>query len=195
MMPRISSRSSSLADGPWSLDFGDGTTATVVPTRANPEVPVYCWSLNAPDITAQGHGVSQRLVLLEICCLVAKHRAPAGLGLLDLDLRRLVRRAESTAADACSVLRTLLLRRTGLAWSVRRGRGKRAEEITVKAPRKRYRSGAMTFADAALLAAVTGENIVNPATGLVVVASTARLTTIVRAIAGATVQAREAACG
>jgi hypothetical protein len=96
---------------------------------------------------------------------------PAPLELDDLEPLRLRQRLADTD-DAVVVYRDLLLRRTGVAWSVRVGSRKNRSTITITAmPSARTVSNAaaisvMSMPDAALLAALSGRQSVNPASGI-----------------------------
>jgi hypothetical protein len=97
-------------------------------------------------------------------------KMPEPLQLDDLELRRMtdvITDRHKTAA----LLRVLLLRRTGADWSVRVGKGKHKQLITITSLPKTHADGEMRMLDAALLAALTHRVLVNPASGITIGAS------------------------
>jgi hypothetical protein len=73
------------------------------------------------------------------------------------ELAAIVDKVKDDAAWTADCLRDLLRKRTGFSWSVRRGRGRAADRIYVKPPRRRLlASGSMRGEDAAFLAAIFG---------------------------------------
>ena len=102
------------------------------------------------------------LALQSILVQAIRSRMPAPLELSEFERHRI----QSLAADvdqAVLVIRDLLLRRTGVAWSVRVGSGKHRQRITISTmPRDRI-GGRMSARHAALLAALLDRDTINPA--------------------------------
>ena len=102
------------------------------------------------------------LALQSILVQAIRSRMPAPLELSEFERHRI----QSHALDvdqAVLLFRDLLLRRTGIAWSVRVGSGKHRQRITISTmPRDRV-DGRMSARHAALLAALLGRDVVNPA--------------------------------
>jgi hypothetical protein len=102
------------------------------------------------------------LALQAIIAQAIRSRMPVPLELSEFERHRI----QSHALDvdqAVLVFRDLLLRRTGFAWSVRVGNGKHRQRITISTmPRDRVDSR-MTARHAALLAAMLGRDVINPA--------------------------------
>jgi hypothetical protein len=111
------------------------------------------------------------LALQVILADAIRARPPAPVALDDLELRRLPGLMADVDA-AVVAYRDLLLRRTGVAWSVRVGSGKHRSTITIasqpKARIQRPTHAWMTPRDCAMLAALTGRAMINPASGLAV---------------------------
>lgn len=107
------------------------------------------------------------LALQVILADAIRVRPPAPVVLDELEVRRLPGLAADVDA-AVVAYRDLLRRRTGLAWSVRVGAGKHRSTITIASEPKARVGGLMKARDCALLAAMTGRAIVNPASGLAV---------------------------
>jgi hypothetical protein len=107
-------------------------------------------------------------------------KMPAPLQLDDLEPRRVVGDVQRTVA----LLRDLLLRRTGEEWSVRVGKGRHKERITIRSKPKTHVDGEMRMLDAALLAALTSRDFVNPASGIVIGATLRERTEMLGLISG-----------
>jgi hypothetical protein len=137
------------------------------------------------------------LALQRILADAIRARPPAPVGLDELEPRRLA----GLMADvdkAVVAYRDLLRRRTGVAWSVRVGSGKYRSTITVasepksRVPRPASLSDSaldrdaawMTPRDCAVLAALTGRTIINPANGLQVGNHTSDRLAVASAFAG-----------
>lgn len=185
--PIVRATSGSLSEGPWTIEFGSGITARVRINREDRSIypsKRYDWKLRGVGMSAHGHCFSWSSTYLQLWCRASKARPLPGLELSTFELRRQVERVErGDAKETVSVLRELLRRRTGFAWSVRRGRGSSSEFVTVAAVPSRRVRGAMTPHDAALLAGVLGEDLVNPR-GVRVEPDGAARASVVRAIAG-----------
>lgn len=95
---------------------------------------------------------------------------PEPVQLDDLELRRMTD-VITDVQRTVAMLRDLLLRRTGEEWSVRVGKGKRKLSITVASMPSTRVDGEMRLGDAALLAALSGRALVNPASGITIGAS------------------------
>jgi hypothetical protein len=103
------------------------------------------------------------LALQVILIDAIRARPPAPVALDELEVRRL----RSLDVDAAVVAyRDLLRRRTGIRWSVRVGSKQHRSTITIASEPKACVGGSMTPRDCALLAALTGRALVNPASGL-----------------------------
>jgi hypothetical protein len=135
------------------------------------------------------------LALQVILIDAIRARPPAPVALDELEVRRL----RSLDVDAAVVAyRDLLRRRTGIRWSVRVGSGKYRSTITVasepksRVPRPRCFADSaldrdapwMTPRDCAVLAALTGRTIINPANGLQVGNHTSDRLAVASAFAG-----------
>ena len=185
MKPRIRSTNTdgNFAAGPWSIDFGGGITAAV--ERRGGHCPVYVWRLRLPDGSERTGEASQRHALLEMSCTAARWSAPAPLDLSTHEIDAWVRSAQIDTPSAIEAIGTLLRRRTGLRWSVSRGRGKRRrEEIVVRSRPQRDRDGLMPWSDAVLLASVAGLDVVVPSSGVVVGSTLRARDVFIRQIAG-----------
>lgn len=136
----------------WDVDFGDGVTGCVF--WAGPDC--YRWQVARPDgrfpsgkATTDAHAfrwawqAAARAVGL-----------PAVADLTSDGCKALAERAMTSANEAAKVLRGLLRRRTGFAWSVTVDRGSSRGRITIHAAPERRVDGSMTPHDAAVLAAV-----------------------------------------
>jgi len=102
------------------------------------------------------------LALQSILVQAIRSRMPAPLELSEFELHRI----HALAADvdqAVLVFRDLLLRRTGIAWSVRVGSGRHRSRITISTMPKDRIGGRMSARHAALLAALLGRDTINPA--------------------------------
>jgi hypothetical protein len=103
------------------------------------------------------------LALQVILADAIRARPPAPVALDELEVRRL----RSLDVDAAVVAyRDLLRRRTGIRWSVRVGSRSNRSTITIASEPKACVGGLMTPRDCALLAALFGRPLVNPASGL-----------------------------
>ena len=102
------------------------------------------------------------LALQAILVQAIRSRMPAPLELTEFERHR-IQALTVTADQAVVVFRSLLLRRTGMTWSVRVGSGKHRLRITISTmPRDRI-GGRMPTRHAALLAALLGRDTINPA--------------------------------
>ena len=98
------------------------------------------------------------LALQSILVQAIRSRMPAPLELSEFELHRI----HALAADqAVLVFRDLLLRRTGIAWSVRVGSGRHRSRITISTMPKDRIGGRMSARHAALLAALLDRDV-NP---------------------------------
>jgi len=107
-------------------------------------------------------------------------KMPAPLQLDELEPRRVIGDVQRTV----SLLRDLLLRRTGEEWSVRVGKGRHKERITIRSMPKTHVDGEMRLLDAALLAAITDRDFVNPASGIVIGATLRERSELIGLISG-----------
>jgi hypothetical protein len=152
----------------------DGVPASITPAPAGVRgmersqlTCVYGSDRACLDI-ANLHNVSRLDLALQVILADAiRARPPAPVALDDLEFRRLP--GLVTDVDAAVVAyRDLLHRRTGIAWSVRVGSRKHRGTITIASEPKARVGGRMTARDCALLAALTGRALVNPASGFAV---------------------------
>jgi hypothetical protein len=103
------------------------------------------------------------LALQVILIDAIRARPPAPVALDELEVRRL----RNLDVDAAVVAyRDLLRRRTGIRWSVRVGSKQHRSTITIASEPKACVGGLMTPRACALLAALTGRALVNPASGM-----------------------------
>jgi hypothetical protein len=110
-------------------------------------------------------------------------KMPEPLQLDDLELRRMTD-VVTDVHRTVSLLRELLLRRTGEEWSVRVGKGKHKQSITITSMPKTHVDGEMRMLDAALLAALTDRALVNPASGITIGASPRERISLISLISG-----------
>jgi len=108
---------------------------------------------------------------------------PEPVQLDDLELRRMTD-VITDVQRTVAMLRDLLLRRTGDEWSVRVGKGKRKLSITITSMPKTHVDGEMRMLDAALLAALSGRALVNPASGITIGASARERLELISQISG-----------
>lgn len=152
--PRVTAR-----PGSWTIDFGGCEGQITELERGG-----YLWTWD----TASGRGFWMAsetsrwdLAFTLLWGRAARRLLPEPLDIGDFQLARWASRAESDVGDAAKVLREVLSMRTGLRWSVRRGRGSSSERLRIKAPTARLVDGMMTCRDAALLAALLDRDLVN----------------------------------
>jgi len=148
----------------------DGVPASISPSptdRVRGSRQQLCWSYAGISDQTRSLEIAMQAIIVQ--AILAN--PPASIAFDDLEPLRLV----PSLADvdkAVAVYRDLLLRRTGIAWSVRVGSRKNRTMITITAmPRARSAATAsapssMSMADAALLAALSGRTSVNPASGI-----------------------------
>ena len=105
------------------------------------------------------------LALQAILAHAIRARMPEPVVLDELEVRRLPGLVADVDA-AVVAYRGLLRRRTGIAWSVCVGSKSHRSTITISSQPKARVRGIMTARDCALLAALTGRVIVNPANGI-----------------------------
>lgn len=182
-------RGGTLDAGPWLVFMGEGYDAEVCVDGG-----LYEWHARGYNLDVRGASGSDRQALTDIARVIASANLPVP-RITELDQARLIRRAEQSAAEACKIIRQHLRKRTGRAWSVTRGKGKRSEEITIHVPPSLRRRGAMTPTEAGILEALTGEAVSSLVAGIRVDAATARLTTIVRMLAGTVIRTEDLSCG
>jgi hypothetical protein len=115
----------------------------------------------------RGNAIRADVALQQVIAEAVRADMPAPLELSEFEERRA---AELVAEvdKAAAMYRDLLGRRTGVDWSVRVGRGKARSTISIMSEPKHRVGGQMTARDAALLAALTGREFVNPASGIVI---------------------------
>jgi hypothetical protein len=107
------------------------------------------------------------LALQVILADAIRARPPAPVELDELEVRRLPGLVADVDA-AVVAYRDLLRRRTGITWSVRVGSGNNRSTITIASEPKARVRGVISARACALLAALTGRAIVNPANGLAI---------------------------
>lgn len=107
------------------------------------------------------------LALQIILADAIRARPPAPVAHDELEVHRLPGLVADVDA-AVVAYRDLLRRRTGIAWSVCVGHRKHRSTITIASQPKARVGGSMRQRDCALLAALTGRAIINPASGLAV---------------------------
>jgi hypothetical protein len=134
------------------------------------------------------------LALQVILADAIRARPPAPVALDELEVRRLPGLVADVDA-AVVVYRDLLQRRTGLAWSVCVGSRKHRATITIRSQPKARVADRMTARDCAMLAALTGRAIVNPASGLAVADSTFERQLAASAFAGVELVAEQRRLG
>jgi hypothetical protein len=148
----------------------EGVPASISPSptdRARGPWQQLCWSYAGVSDRTRKVEIAMQAILVQ--AILAEPPAPIAFD--DLEPLRLQPRL-ADVDDAVVVYRDLLLRRTGVAWSVRVGPSKNRSTITIAAmPRARTAAsasspGAMSLVDSALLAALSGRQSVNPLTGI-----------------------------
>lgn len=138
----------------------EGVPAQIRPVLGDASVcgrPLLAWTVGS----AVGQARRPALALQAILVQAIRLRMPAALELSEFERHRI----QSLSVDvdkAVAVYRDLLLRRTGIAWSVRVGNGKHRQRITISTMPKDRIGGRMTARHAALLAAMLDRDSINP---------------------------------
>ncbi len=160
------------------IDFGNGATGRVDHVDGQS-----IWSLDSPAGASTGLTARDDHAFLALWCRAAALSLPppvvlddCGFTIMDgvdmistREVERLAYGAEvAPVVDTAKVYRRILLQRTGFAWSVRVGSGKLANTITIRSARARQVGGKMSMHDAALLAALTGRDMVTPRNGVTI---------------------------
>jgi hypothetical protein len=137
------------------------------------------WSYGSESNSTTRIDIAIQIILAK--AIIAK--MPEPLQLDDLELRRMTD-VVTDVHRTVSLLRELLLRRTGEEWSVRVGKGKHKQSITITSMPKTHVDGEMRMLDAALLAALTDRALVNPASGITIGASPRERISLISLISG-----------
>lgn len=149
--PRITIYSDALER--WRIDFGPAIGEVWLDPSDRGAWPSRCyrWRLDALEVA--GKSYARDRAVRSLWCRAAQLEVPPPVEALDA--LALAHQAEfGGASKAAALLRELLQLRTGRRWSVRAGRGRERNAVTIASlPRERV-AGQVSAADAALLAAV-----------------------------------------
>ena len=176
------------------IDFGNGATGRVDHVDGQS-----IWSLDSPAGTSTGLTARADHAFLALWCRAAALSLPPPVVLADCgftivdgvdmirlsDVERLAADSETApVVETAKFYRRILLQRTGFAWSVRVGGGKLANTITIRSARARQVGGKMSLHDAALLAALTGRDMVTPRNGVTIANTMRERRAIIHALTG-----------
>lgn len=148
------------------------------------------WSYGSESGTTTRIDIAIQIIVVK----AIRSQVPEPVQLDDLELHKLSI-AITDVHMTVAMLRDLLLRRTGSEWSVRvgKGKGKRKLSITITSMPRTHVDGEMRMLDAALLATLSGRDLVNPASGITIGASPRERLELISQISGDEVVARKAA--
>jgi hypothetical protein len=151
----------------WTVDFGDGRTATIRQgwdmARGEWE-PVYHW-VSARESTEglfddggeRDFGERDSFAEAFVSAWISVAVAPPALYFEPDEIEAMATECErGDAGDTAKMLRELLRQRTGLAWSCRAGRHRERFHVLVTAPKSKLVDGALSAADRVMLSSIFG---------------------------------------
>ena len=154
----------------FKVDFGNGATGQITKGESyDAWSDEWHWFVRMPDGSQRnGRALGQNRAFEAAWQAAAKASVPAPVFTAE-EVAQLAEQAESGDRTAATkIMRKVLKARTGLEWSVTGNRGTAYGWLRISAPPKRCvgKFDDMTAHDAALLAAVLGEDYVSPNNGV-----------------------------